>query len=68
MSNPAFKFDHMHIIGENSKASVEYYALGIRRRDLPQRVFGISKPAPRSMWRTSVLMSWSAAPSNIKCL
>jgi lactoylglutathione lyase len=26
MSNPAFKFDHVHIISENPKASAEWYA------------------------------------------
>src|ERR1700747_2319058 len=25
MSNPAFKFDHVHIISENPKASAEWY-------------------------------------------
>lgn len=26
MSNPAFKFDHVHIISEEPKASAEWYA------------------------------------------
>jgi len=25
MSNPAFKFDHVHIISENPKASADWY-------------------------------------------